>query len=66
MTTGTTSRFICARCGLGVYTWGAKATWKHAASGRTGPSCGKPARVVERAVYEAEMTAIAVSIKAVR
>ena len=38
------TKYICARCGLSVYSWakGEGITWKHAAGWHTGKSCGKP------------------------
>ena len=61
------SRWVCARCGVAVYMWGAGAgfTWKHATGGWRGPkSCGQKPMPVERTQYEAaEAAAIRGALK---
>ena len=46
-----TSQYVCARCGLGAISW-RTGRWKHAAGGRSAPSCGQPPDVMPRAEYE--------------
>lgn len=49
------SMYVCARCGISVYMWGAGDghTWKHAVGGDRGPkSCGQPPRPIPRQLYE--------------
>lgn len=45
------SRYVCARCGLAVYSWGRGdgITWKHATGWRGPKSCGQKPIPVQRA-----------------
>lgn len=49
-----TSGYVCARCGLAVYRFGRRGTrfWKHAAGGRSAPSCGKLPEPMPRVEHE--------------
>ena len=51
------TKYVCQRCGLGVGQWakGTGTIWKHHGNWHS-TSCGKPPRVVERAVHERDMT----------
>lgn len=51
------STYVCAVCGLAVYSW-RSGGWKHAASGTTGPSCGQRPDVIERETWEKEAAAL--------
>lgn len=49
------SRLVCARCGLAVYLWGSprgRTFWKHAAGGRSEPSCGQAPDLMSRTEYD--------------
>lgn len=48
---------VCAVCGLRLHWW-YPGKYKHAASGTTGPSCGRPPMVTTRAKYDAALAAL--------
>jgi hypothetical protein len=50
------SQFVCNTCGLAIYLWRGE-RWKHAAGGRSTPSCGKVPVVAKREDYERNLAA---------
>jgi hypothetical protein len=51
---------VCALCGVSVGLWakGQGSYWKHQNGGMDNRSCGKPPRVIERSIYEADLAAM--------